>query len=320
MSTKSLARAGSTFLASALAGLVLSYSSAWAAAADAKANTAAAPSLSVSQVVERHIAARGGTQSWHAVQTLSVTGKMEAGTGDAVARSEVIAHQGLGATVKKQRADIAAKGGTATAPTQVLLPFRLEMKRPHRSRLEVDFAGKTAVQVYDGQNGWKYRPFLNRSDVEPFTAEEVKYEAAHNDMDDPLLDYASKGTQVELAGVEMVAGHSAYKLKLTLKGGESQNVWIDAQSFLDVKIQGVPHTLDGRSRDVWVYQRDFRSVQGGVKMPFEYETVIDGGNQSHRMLIETITVNRTLDDSRFAKPQVLVAGLPGTAASAVSKK
>jgi outer membrane lipoprotein-sorting protein len=263
---------------------------------------AATPDTNVSQIVERHIAARGGVQAWHAVQTLSVSGKMEAGTGDSVERSQVIAHQGLGASVKKQRADIAARGSQGAAPAQVELPFRLEMKRPHRSRLEVDFAGKTAVQVYDGQNGWKYRPFLNRSDVEPFTAEEAKYEAAHNDMEDPLLDYASKGTQVELAGTEMVAGHSAYKLKLTLRGGDTQNVWIDTQSYLDVKVQGVARKLDGRMRDVWVYQRDFRSVQG-VKLPFEYETVVDGGNQSHRMLIDTIAVNRALDDARFAKPK-----------------
>ena len=34
--------------------------------------------LSVEQVVAKHIAARGGVQAWHAVQTLSVSGKMDA--------------------------------------------------------------------------------------------------------------------------------------------------------------------------------------------------------------------------------------------------
>ena len=44
----------------------------------------------------------------------------------------------------------------------------MEAKRPDKSRVEIEFAGTTAVQVYDGTHGWKLRPFLNRSDVEPF--------------------------------------------------------------------------------------------------------------------------------------------------------
>jgi len=68
------------------------------------------------------------------------------------------------------------------------------MKRPGKSRVEIEFAGKTAVQVYDGTNGWKLRPYLNRNDVEPFTAEEAKSEAGKT-LDGPLVDYAAKGTR-----------------------------------------------------------------------------------------------------------------------------
>jgi len=91
------------------------------------------------------------------------------------------------------------------------------MKRPRKSRFEVDFAGKTAVQVYDGQHGWKLRPYLNRDDVEAFTADEAKSEASKADLEGPLVDYAAKGTQIALEGIEPVDGHNAYKLKLTLK-------------------------------------------------------------------------------------------------------
>src|SRR5256885_14389817 len=88
------------------------------------------------------------------------------------------------------------------AQQQVQLPFRLEMKRPSKSRLEIDFAGKTAVQVYDGQQGWKLRPYLNRNDVEPFTADEAKAEASKADLEPPLVDYAAKGSQVALEGLD----------------------------------------------------------------------------------------------------------------------
>lgn len=275
--------------------------------------------LSADQVVEKHVAARGGLQAWRAVQTLSVNGKLDAGYGDSAARSRRLAEGGLGASVKRAHADTVVGAAKDKPDQQVQLPFRLEMKRPHKSRLEIEFAGNTAVQVYDGANGWKLRPYLNRNDADPFTAEEAKSEANKADMEGPLVDYAAKGTKVELAGVEPVEGHPAYKLKLTLKNGDVQHIWIDAQSFLDVKVEGLQRRMDDRMRNVWIYQRDFRTVQG-VKVPFVLDTVVEGFPQIHRMTIESVALNRTLDDSRFAKPQVLVAQLPAAAAAAPPKK
>lgn len=275
-------------------------------AAESKASSPAA--LSAAQIVDKHVAARGGLQAWRAVQTLTVSGKLDAGSGDSVARSIALARSGPGASVEHQRR-AAATAADKAAATQVQLPFRLEMKRPHKSRLEIDFAGKTAVQVYDGQNGWKLRPYLNRDDVEPFTADEAASEAAKADLEGPLLDYAAKGTQVALEGTEPVEGHNAYKLKLTLRDGGVQHIWIDAQSFLDVKVEGLPRRMDGKMRAVWIYQREFRSVQG-VKVPYVYDTAIEGSPRTHRMTVESVTVNRTLEDARFEKPQVMVAASP----------
>ena len=276
--------------------------------AAASAPTAAV--LPVEQIVAKHVAARGGLAAWKAVQTLSVSGKVDAGRSDSYARSTQVAHTGNKVSVRRAKAAEATSAGE-----QVQLPFRLEMKRPHKSRYELEFAGTTAVQVYDGQQGWKLRPYLNRDDVEPFSAEELKGEA-DRDFEGPLLDYQAKGTKVELQGVEAVNGHPAYKLKLTLRSGTEQHVWIDAQSFLDVKVDGVPHRVDGKMRNVWVYQRDFRSV-GAVRVPYLYETVVDGGKEPHRMIVDSVTVNPPLDDARFGKPQGLVASsqpAPPTAA------
>ena len=282
--------------------------------------------LSVTQIVDKHVAARGGLQAWHAVQTLSISGKLDAGTGDSAARSAKLARQGAGASARRaeRAAAAAAEAAKAGEAQQVQLPFRLEMKRPRKSRLEVDFAGKTAVQVYDGQNGWKLRPYLNRDDVEPFTADEAKGEASKSDLEPPLVDYAAKGSQVALEGIEPIEGHNAYRLKLTLKNGDVQHVWIDAQSYLDVKVDGTPRRLDGKMRAVWIYQRDFRSVKG-VMVPYLSETANEGSPQTHRMLIDSVAVNSPLDDARFAKPQVLVAessrpAAPGKPAPAPARK
>jgi hypothetical protein len=274
-------------------------------------STPAAANLSATQIIERHVAARGGLAAWRGVQTLTATGKIDAGTGDSIARSERVARGATGANLKQAHRAAVANPQAPTA--QVQLPFRLEMKRPHKSRLEIDFAGKTAVQVYDGAHGWKLRPYLNRDDVEPFTDTEAKAQAERADLEDPLIDYAAKGSQVALEGVESIDGHKAYKLKLTLKGGDVQHIWIDSQSFLDVKLEGLPRRMDGRMRSVWIYQRDFRSVQG-VMVPYLYETALEGSPGTHKMIVESVSINRPLDDSRFAKP-VPVADSPAVAAT-----
>jgi outer membrane lipoprotein-sorting protein len=283
--------------------------SACAASALAATDKMAPAGLSAAQIVDRHVSARGGLAAWRAVQTLSITGKLDAGTGDSIQRSIGIARQGAGVSARRAERAAAAESAKKAAEQQVQLPFRLEMKKPRRSRLEIDFAGKTAVQVFDGQNGWKYRPYLNRDDVEPLSADEAKSGAAKADLEGPLVDYAAKGTQVTLEGTEPVDGHDAYKLKLTLKNGDVQHVWIDKQSYLDVKVEGVPRRMDGTMRNVFVYQRDFRSVKG-LMVPYVYVSAVDGYPNTHRMLVESVTVNPSLDDARFAKPQVLVAGSP----------
>ena len=185
---------------------------------------------------------------------------------------------------------------------QVQLPFTLDMKRGHKSRIELEFAGKKPVQVYDGTSGWKYRPYLNRNDIEPFTDDELKAESQKSDLDGPLVDYATKGTKVELAGVEKVEGNDAYKLQLTLKSGDVQYVWIDTQTFLDVRVSGTPRRMDGKMHNVYVYQRDFKTVQGLI-VPYVLETAVEGYRETHKMVIESVVVNPKLNDSLFAKPQ-----------------
>jgi hypothetical protein len=184
---------------------------------------------------------------------------------------------------------------------QVELPFTLDMKRGHGTRLELEFNGQTAVQVYDGAQGWKLRPFLNRHQVEPYSAEEAKLAAEQPDIDGLLAGYAGRGTRIDVEGMEPVDGKPAYRLKLTQKDGRIVRDWVDAQSFLEVKIEGTPRRLDGRIHPVEVYLRDYKSV-AGVQIPHLVETRLEGVERSERMVIEKVTVNTPLDDSRFAKP------------------
>lgn len=268
----------------------------------AAAGPPAPAKLTAEQIVQKHIAARGGLQAWHAVQSMVWNGKMDVGFADSAARSARYVSGAMARKGKGPRTPPPAAEGREDTEKQVQVPFVLEMKRPAKSRIELEFAGKTAVQVYDGANGWLLRPYLNRDDWEPFTAEQAKSQVGKWNLDGPLIDYAAKGTKVALESVEPVEGHDAYKLKLTLAGGELQHVWIDAKSFLDVKVEGTPRRMDGKMRTVWVTQRDFRPVKG-LMVPFVLETAVEGYPDTHKMIIEKVALNQPLDDARFAKPR-----------------
>jgi outer membrane lipoprotein-sorting protein len=259
------------------------------------------PKLTAAQILEKHIAARGGAQAWKAVQSMQLSGKLDAGHGDNVARAMRMVNAGKKASGKGTSAQIAAASETKESEKEIQLPFTLVLKRPNLTRMEVLFDGKTAVQVFDGEHGWKLRPFLNRSDAEPFTADEMKTESERGDLDGPLIDYAAKGTKVELDGTEMVEGQPAYRLKVTPRKGAVKQVWIDGKTFLDVKMEGFPRRMDGKMHPVYVYQRDFRSVQG-VMIPFVMETAVEGYAETHKLQIEKATINPKLDDALFSKP------------------
>ncbi|MGF6604338.1 outer membrane lipoprotein-sorting protein [Paraburkholderia sp. GAS448] len=262
-------------------------------------------SMSANQVVAKNVAARGGLPAWRQVHAMTFVGKIDAGrthpdpegTVDNPSSSPGRRHMLEKALSRKP---------DATQGTVISLPYRMELKRPRKVRLEVDFAGKTAVQVYDGTNGWYARPYLGSSAVQPFSPAELKLAGDQQELDGLLIDAAAKGNQVSMDGVEALDGHRAYKLKVTLRNGDIRHVWVDASTFLDVKVDGT-RQVGGRTRTMVTTLRDYRKVDG-VMIPFMMETVGEGVRLPERIVIEKATVNPDLPDDRFARPQSPKAG------------
>ncbi|HXM93758.1 MAG TPA: hypothetical protein VOA64_05810, partial [Candidatus Dormibacteraeota bacterium] len=266
--------------------------------------------LTAAEVVDKNVAARGGLQAWRAVQTMSLTGKLTAGGNQRTA---------LPVPMPDRKAN--KRSSKMTLPPrpseEVQLPFVMELKRSRKMRMELQFNGQTALQVFDGTNGWKLRPFLNRREVEPYTTDELKSTSTQAELDGFLVDYAAKGTRIELAGMEKVEDRDAYKLKLTLKNGQAMHVWIDAQTFLEAKIEGQPRRLDGTYHPVEVYYRDYRPVNG-LQIPHVLETRVLPVNQpaaaskgapvqAEKIMVEKVVVNPKLDESHFSKPETGLA-------------
>jgi hypothetical protein len=243
-------------------------------AASATAAGPALPKLTAAQVADKNAAARGGLAKWRAVNAIEMSGRLDAG-----------------------------------GKVDTYLPYTAQIKRPHKQRLSIKFAGQTAVQVFDGSKGWKLRPYLGRMDPEPFSAEELK-KSAEQDFEGALIDYAAKGSKLDLEGTEAVDGKATYRLRLTAKDGHVQHLWIDGTTFLEAKIEGHPRRLDGKMRQVETYPSDYRSVDG-LMIPYVSETRVEGAHEGRKLTVEKVVLNPTLDDALFSKPPPLPAPAGG---------
>jgi hypothetical protein len=270
----------------------------WSEAACAVTN------FTAEQIVKKNVIARGGLQAWKEVRSMTVSGRMDAGKIRSPAEIRMADPRKPAINIRNARAE--ARTGEATQgqvqPDKVLqLPFVMELKRPRKMRLEVVFQGETAIQVYDGVQGWKMRPFLGQAGVESFSREELATAAQQQELDGFLIDHAEKGSRIDLAGQESVEGRNTYKLKLTLKSGDVRYLWIDASTFLETRIDGV-RKMDGKPKTMMTYYRDYKPVSG-LMFPHVFETRVEGVRDSQRIIVEHVALNPAIVDTRFTKPQ-----------------
>lgn len=237
-----------------------------AAAADAT------PAPGVAEILERHAGARGGLSAWRKVQTMVWGGHVE-------------------------RADGPGAG----------MPFMFFQKRPQRSRFELVVDKARVVRVFDGEQGWKVKPGEGgRPDVEPYDEEERRAALDAAAIDGPLLDARARGVQVELEGQEEVEGRPAYRLRARLPSGATQRVWVDAETFLEVKYDRPVRPGAGRPGGVAIYPRDYKSYDG-LLIPFTIETRPASGGAGDRLVIDRIAVGVPLADGMFARPGLRTA-------------
>jgi len=217
----------------------------------------------VDTLIARNVAARGGAEAWRAVDTLHFEGEMDLGQ-------------------------------------EVYVPYTLEQKRSGKMCLEFEFDDETATQCVDGDAGWKLLPFMGRPYAEPMTEFEVNELAAGVQVDGLLFDSDKRGYDVELVGHEVVDGRNTAKLEVRLPNGIVRWVYLDEETALEVKLEAMRY-LRGQQRLVETRFSDWREVDG-LLIPHRQDTRMLGDDSEHFVVVESVTVNEPISDSRFAMP------------------
>jgi hypothetical protein len=176
------------------------------------------------------------------------------------------------------------------------------MKRPNKTRFELMVQSQTAVRTFDGAQGWKLRQASSgRPEMQPYTANEVNYARNEQGIGGPLMDYAANGIAIRLEGVDEVEGRKAYRLALRFPSGIAQHVWIDAQTFLDIKSERELRGRSGQTAKVEVFYRNYQAIEG-LQMPMIIESHDGNSKAGDKMVIAKVLLNPPLDDQMFGKP------------------
>ena len=223
---------------------------------------APAAAQTADQLIAKSFEARGGLHKLKAVHTIRMTGRMSVGADD--------------------------------------LAMVVEMERPDKIRVDTSSRGKTAVQAYDGKTAWGILP-TGTGQAQVLPSELAKAIAEQADIDGPLVDYAAKGNRVELVGKEgKVDGRTAFKLKVTRKDGNVAYYFLDARSYLPIRVEAT-RTVRGRPIEAEGTMGDYREA-GGFLWPHRLENGASGMPDKQVITIDRIEINPPIDDARFRMP------------------
>jgi len=216
----------------------------------------------VEEVIAKNTQAHGGTEKLKSVHSLRVTAKFSQGS---------------------FRAD-----------------FRQENKRADKVREEFIIQGLAQVQAYDGKTGWQISPFGGRKDPELLSQDDLKSLVVDSDIDGPLMDYKGKGHKAELVGHDSVEGTDCFKIKLSMKNGDVRYYYLDADSYLELKLE-IQTTIRGALQENELYYGDYEQVNG-IYYPFAVEQAQKGSASRAQITVEKIEQNIPLEDAHFSMP------------------
>ena len=229
---------------------------------------AAAPrarALTLDEILQKNLAARGGAEKIAALKSVRFIGKMK----------------------------FTGWGGEYELNTLVA--------RPGQVRNEQTMQGLTQISAWDGHEGWQINPFGGRKDPEKMSADDAKDLIDAADLDGPLIGWKEAGSKVEYLGTEDVDGTEAHKLKVTLARGDTKIVYLDPDYFLEIRIT-TRQTVRGVENDSEVDLGDYAQVEG-VWFPMALEMGAKGQPKGVKVNYDKAEANVTVDEKQFRFPE-----------------
>jgi hypothetical protein len=223
--------------------------------------------LTLEEVLSKNALARGGLEKIHAIKTLRMKSHNEGGFG--------------------------------------YFETTTTIARGLKSRSDTTSQGMTESSAVDGKTGWYTNAFEGRKDAVLMSPDGLLQALEDADLDGPLIDAQQKGHTLELQGLEDVDGSAAYKIKVTLKNGTVQFIFLDADAFIEIKII-TQRKVRGALVEYETEYGNYAQVDG-VFFPLSIESRQRRSQYTSRTKIDSVEVNVPVDDAIFIQPGTKMA-------------
>jgi len=250
------------------------------------------------KIVAKHLEARGGLDRLQAIRTVRNIAREPQGptTDETLAPVVIVEEQrpnltrttrlssGLKAADYEEAVRNMKGDSNPLAAEQALcqdFETRLALRTGLRPTLNV------SVSAFDGTSNWEWS-YL-RAAVRKLPGKQVH----HFSIVSPIV---KNGSRLELTGKATSEGHACYRLRVTSRQGVVRNVFIDAQTYLEVAVDYKPQEGSPGWRDTY----DSWKVVDGVTVPHTITSIENSRRYLRR--IDKVEFNVPIDDQRFAMP------------------
>ena len=217
----------------------------------------------VEEIVNKHIEALGGKEKLNGMKSISI------------------------------EADLEIAGNQASSVTTILYG--------KGSYSSVDFGGQKIISsITTDKGGWSINPLAGQVTAEPLPDDQLNAGKAQLYPGSPLVDYATKGNKVELAGQEDVNGVKAYKMKVTSKDGANLTYFVDPTTYYIIRAV-TKLSINGQDVEQGVNFSDYKKTDYGFVAPYTSARDLPNG-MTVNITVRKIEVNKEVDPKIFDKP------------------
>jgi outer membrane lipoprotein-sorting protein len=227
---------------------------------------------------------------------------VSAQTVDEIVEKHLTALGGRAALAKLTSRSMAGTITLSTPAGPVSGPIEVLNERPNKVRTFINLdltalgVGKVVIdQRFNGTTGYGIDSLQGNRDI---TGDQL--EVMRNTVfPSPLMNYKELGLTVQLAGKEKVGDRDAYLLTLKPKTGPTLRQYVDAESYLPVRIVMALNIPPVGDLEQTTDLLDWRDVDG-LKVPFQIKT--SSNVQTLSIDVTKVEHNKAIDQSLFSKP------------------
>jgi len=179
------------------------------------------------------------------------------------------------------------------------IAFTIRVKRPDCIRMNITTEREDMILASNGVTVWVDTPYDSEGAIPMPEAEAVKLEEMYDVLFGLLQSRREKGDSMILLGKEKVGEVQAYKIQAIQADGAIQDIYINADTYLEIKRSSSAVYGKNDVETVSLYE-DYREV-AGVMIPHAVKEFIND-RLDHTTIYTHIEANVEMPDTLFVMP------------------